>query len=140
MSRKYWKYFMNFVLEVALVNTFFYLKMTLDVVKPTKHYYLCDLHVDIVNSLVTSISNRKQPRHIRKPLITTAGLSEHHSIKLDRPRWRCKWCAKEGKRKDAIYWCDKCMVYLCQGTCFQVYHVHHQLLIKWMHMMINVFI
>lgn len=126
-SRKYWKYFMNFILEVALVNTFLLWKMTPGVVKPRKHYSLGDLHVDVAMSLIADFSNRKQPRHLGKHLITAAGLSEHHSMKLDRPRGRCKWCAKEGKRKDVVYGCDKCMIHLCQGACFQAYHVHNQL-------------
>lgn len=118
---------MNFILEVALVNTFLLWKMTPGVVKPRKHYSLCDLHVDVAMSLVADFSNRRQPRHLGKQLITAAGLSEHHSMKLDRPRGRCKWCAKEGKRKDVVYGCDKCMIHLCQGACFQAYHVHNQL-------------
>lgn len=126
-SRKYWKYFMNFILEVALVNTFLLWKMTPGVVKPRKHYSLGDLHVDVAMSLIEDFSNRKQPRHLGKQLITAAGLSEHHSMKLERPRGRCKWCAKEGKRKDVVYGCDKCMVHLCQGACFQAYHVQNQL-------------
>lgn len=116
-SRRYWKFFMNFILW----------KMTPGVVKPRKHYSLGDLHVDVAMSLIEDFSNRNQPMYLGKQLITAAGLSEHHSMKLERPRGRCKWCAKEGKRKDVVYGCDKCMVHLCQGACFQAYHVHNQL-------------
>ncbi|XP_052695532.1 piggyBac transposable element-derived protein 4-like [Crassostrea angulata] len=116
-SRRCWKFFMNFILW----------KMTPGVMKPRTHYSLCDLHVDVAMSLIEDFSNRKQPRHLGKQLITAAGLSEHHSMKLKRPRGRCKWCAKEGKMKGVVYGCDKCMLHLCQGACFQAYHVHNQL-------------
>ena len=48
-SCKYWKYFMNFIIEVCLVNTFLLWQATPGVTKPRKHYSLSEALVDIAD-------------------------------------------------------------------------------------------
>ena len=127
-SCKYWKYFMNFIIEVCLVNTFLLWQATPGVTKPRKHYSLSKALVDIAESLIGDYSSRKKDQYARAWAVTAAGVTAHHSVKLeDRPRGKCKWCWRNGRRRDVVYGCDKCQVHLCQGACFQAYHQHAQL-------------
>jgi hypothetical protein len=59
---------------------------------------------------------------------TVPRLTERHFIsKLpprptkSSPQRRCVVCAKRGKRRDTVYWCDACDVGLCID-CFRDYH------------------
>ncbi|KAK3102565.1 hypothetical protein FSP39_012229 [Pinctada imbricata] len=122
-SRKYWKYFMNFILEVSIVNAFLLWKTTSGVVIPRKHYSLCDFCVDVAELLIGDYRSKKKERYPLAGTVTAAGVASHHSVKLtDMPRRQCKWCSKQGRRRDVTYGCDKCLVHLCQGACFQAYH------------------
>ena len=86
-SRKYWKYFMNFIIEVCLVNTFLLRQATPGVTKPRKHYSLSDALVGIAKSLIGDYSNRKKDRYAGAGAVTAAGVTAHNSVKLeDRPR------------------------------------------------------
>ena len=129
-SCKYWKYFMNFIIEVCFINTFLLWQATPGVTKSRKHYSLSDALVDIAESLIGNYSNNQKDQYARAWAVTAAGLTStaHHSVKLeDRPWGKYKWCLRNGRRRDVVYGCDKCQVHLCQGACFQAYHQHAQL-------------
>ena len=64
-SCKYWKYFMNFIIEVCLVNTFLLWQATPGVTKPRKHYSLSEALVDIAESLIGDYSSRKKDQYAR---------------------------------------------------------------------------
>lgn len=74
---------MNFILEVVLVNIFFFWKMIFGVVKLRKYYFLGDFYVDVVMSFIEDFFNRKQFRYLGKYLIIVVGLSEYYSMKLE---------------------------------------------------------
>lgn len=74
---------MNFILEVVLVNIFFFWKMIFGVVKLRKYYLLGDFYVDVVMSFIEDFFNRKQFRYLGKYLIIVVGLSEYYSMKLE---------------------------------------------------------
>lgn len=57
-SKKFWKYFMNFIFEISIINSFLLWLNTPGTAKPTKHYSLNDFSLDIAQYLIGDFSSR----------------------------------------------------------------------------------
>lgn len=130
-SKKFWKYFMNFIFEISIINSFLLWLNTPGTAKPTKHYSLNDFSLDIAQCLIGDFSSdcRKRLRKVQPhgPSVSRAGISRHASVKLGEKKRRCRWCSSQGQRHETIFGCNIRNIYLCRGTCFQMYHIHNQL-------------
>lgn len=128
-SKKFWKYFMNFIFEISIINSFLLWLNTPGTAKPTKHYSLNDFSLDIAQCLIGDFSSRKRLRKVqpRGPSVSRAGISRHANVKLGEKKRRCRWCSSQGQRHETISGCNICNIYLCRGACFQMYHIHNQL-------------
>lgn len=114
-SKKYWKFLMNFILELCLINAFLVYKGTRDVRLPRQRYRLLDFRCDVAEKLIGDYTPKSR--------------AFHKCNRLDRKRSSCKWCPKQGdkRRRDTVYGCAMCNVHLCKGGCFQAYHQHFHL-------------
>lgn len=59
-SKKFWKYFMNFIFEISIINSFLLWLNTPGTAKPTKHYSLNEFSLDIAQCLMGDFSSRKR--------------------------------------------------------------------------------
>ena len=126
-SKKFWKYFMNFILEISMINSFLLWSATPGTVKPTSHFSLNDYMVQVAECLVGDFSSRKRARVALQGCVTAAGAARHVVTKMDGLKKRCKWCYMNLSRHETVYGCATCDVHLCRGGCFQSYHLHYLL-------------
>ncbi|XP_062593965.1 piggyBac transposable element-derived protein 4-like [Saccostrea cucullata] len=129
-SKKFWKYLVNFIFEISLINTFLLWLETPDTKKPTKHFSMIDSNLAIAEKLIGDFSSRKRAPSTERgfPCISVASIDRHISTKLTRPRGKCKQCTQNGRRSDTFFGCSICNVHLCRGACFQAFHANHNLL------------
>lgn len=127
--KKFWKYFMNFIFEISIINSLLLWMNTPGTAKLTKHYSLNDFSLDIAHCLIGDFSSRKGLQQVqpRGRSVSRAGISRHMSVKLGEKKRRCRWCSSQGQRHETIFGCNVCNIYLCRGACFQMYHIHNQL-------------
>lgn len=104
-SKKFWKYFMNFIFEISIINSFLLWLNTLGTAKPTKHYSLNDFSLDIAQCLIGDFSSRKRLRKVQPhgPSVSRAGISRHANVKLGEKKRRCRWCSSQGQRHETIF-------------------------------------
>ena len=126
-SKKFWKYLVNFIFEISLINAFLLWVETPGTRKPTKHFSMVDFNLYIAEKLIGDFSSRRRSTINKHEIISVANIHRHICAKLIRPRGRCKHCTLEGRRSDTYFGCSVCNVHLCRGACFQAYHVHHHL-------------
>lgn len=131
-SKKFWKYLVNYIFEISLINTFLLWIETPGTRKPTKHFSMVDCNLSIAEKLIGDFSSRKRAPSCGRGVagISVANINRHISTKLTRPRGRCKQCKKNGRRSDTFFGCSICNVHLCRGACFQAYHTYHHLLME----------
>lgn len=127
--KTFWKYFMSFIFEICIMNSFLLWLNTPGIAKPIKHYSLIDFSLDIAQCLIGDFSCRKRLRKVQPhgPSVSRAGISRHINVKLVGKNRRCRWCSSHGQRYETILGCNICNISLCRGACFQMYHIHHQL-------------
>lgn len=131
-SKKFWKYLVNYIFEISLINTFLLWFETPGTRKPTKHFSMVDCNLSIAEKLIGDFSSRKRAPSCGRGVagISVANINRHISTKLTRPRGRCTQCKKNGRRSDTFFGCSICNVHLCRGACFQAYHTYHHLLME----------
>ncbi|XP_069127706.1 piggyBac transposable element-derived protein 4-like [Argopecten irradians] len=121
-AKKYWKYLLNFILELCLINAFQVWKETPGATATKRTAYkLLDFRCDVATELIGGFTTRKLPMRLTAPVHPAA---VHTISRLDRKRSTCKWCTKHGekRRRDTQFGCSMCDVHLCQGACFTSYH------------------
>jgi hypothetical protein len=124
-AKKYWKYFVNYFIELSLINAFLIWKETPGTRAAKKSYSLMDFSLDVARQLIGNFSSR------RDVVVRDRAIQASHTcIRMASKRTRCSWCPKHGtkQRKTTVYGCLKCEVHLCKGSCFEAYHQHHTLL------------
>lgn len=89
-SKKFWKYFMNFIFEISIINSFLLWLNTPGTAKPTKHYSLNDFSLDIAQCLIGDFSSHKRLRKVQPhgPSVSRAGISRHANFKLGEKKRR----------------------------------------------------
>lgn len=125
-SKKYWKFFFNFILELAMTDAFKLWRRTPGTKAQKTRYQLLDFRVDVAQQLIAGFKGRKR----RLPLNDVAVV--HSLDRLQRKRSYCKWCTKEGdkRRKDTVYGCKFCNIHLCSPGCFTRYHEEQDALVN----------
>lgn len=139
-SKKFWKYLINYIFEIFLINTFLLQFETPGTRKPTKHFSMVDCNLSIAEKLTDDFSSRKRTPSCGRGVasISVANINRHISTKLTRPRGRCKQCKKNGRRSDTFFGCSICNVHLCRGACFQAYHTYHHLPMEQVYISCNI--
>ncbi|KAJ8321519.1 hypothetical protein KUTeg_000931 [Tegillarca granosa] len=121
-SKKYWKFFFNFILEICLTNAFLIFCRT-----PGNNdkYDLLDFRLDIANQLINNFSCRKRKIPTENPV----GGPLHEQVRFDRPKSTCKWCPQFGekKRKETVKGCSLCNVHLCSIVLIEHKSTKHDL-------------
>ena len=117
-SKKFWKFFFNFILELAMINAFEIWRRSPGTKSEKTRYHLLDFRVQVAEQLIGGFRGRKRGYPLKD--VSTA----HVLGKLNRNRSTCKWCIKQGekKRKDTVYGCKSCNIHLCSIGCFRRYH------------------
>ena len=121
-SKKYWKYFLHYIISLCLVNGFLLLKETNTFPTVRSQYKFMDFIIDVATKLTSGFTSRKRRiAHTDQPSYPMQG---HRSNKLTRSRGDCKVCCDRrlGRRKTTSFGCTKCDVHLCPGACFTAYH------------------
>lgn len=103
LSKKLWKYLINYVFEISLINTFLLWFETPGTRKPTKHFSMVDCNLSIAEKRF-GFSSRKRALSCGRGVagFSVANISRHISTKLTRPRGRCKQCKKNGRSSDTF--------------------------------------
>ncbi|XP_069105174.1 piggyBac transposable element-derived protein 2-like [Argopecten irradians] len=84
-SKKYWKYFVNFMLEVSVINAFLIYKNTPGVQLPSARYSLLDFRMDLAQQLIGGFSSRKRARVVSRLGVPAIGnITAHQSVRMDR--------------------------------------------------------
>nr|XP_022343981.1 uncharacterized protein LOC111137045 [Crassostrea virginica] len=120
-SKKYWKFFFNFIMEVSLINAFeVFNKTSSKTVQLKSRYDLLDFRIDVSNKLIGGFRGRKRGLSMQNTLDLP-----HNFVKLDRSKSTCKWCTKHGekKRKETVNGCISCNKHLCSEQCFRAFHL-----------------
>uniref|UniRef100_A0A8W8MRC9 PiggyBac transposable element-derived protein 4 n=1 Tax=Magallana gigas TaxID=29159 RepID=A0A8W8MRC9_MAGGI len=122
-SRKWWKYLLHFLINVAISDAFIIFKESGRSRK--KRYSQLDSRLALAEELIGNFSGRKKP----KPTHKLQSLINHIFVRLGRSRSYCKRCfvSAPRKRKDTCYGCAVCNVHLCSNACYDEYHRIHQL-------------
>lgn len=119
-SKKYWKFFFNFIMEVCLINAFEIFSRTNGKDLPAKtRFDLLDFRMEVAQQLIGGFRGRKRGHHLQGILDPP-----HVFCHLDRLKSTCKWCTKHGekKRKETVYGCKGCNKHLCSERCFREFH------------------
>lgn len=120
-SKKYWKFFFNFIMELCLINAFEIFTRTPNKdIRLKTRYDLLDFRMKVAQQLIGGYRGRKRGHATQDALDTP-----HIFCKLERPRSTCKWCTKHGdrKRKETVYGCKNCNKHLCSEQCFREFHL-----------------
>lgn len=119
-SKKWWKYLMNFLIDLSIINAFIVWSET-EVPQPArtkKRYRQLDFRVNLSTQLIGNFSRQRIPVAPAQPR------SSHAHLKLGRKRSTCKLCTKIGekKRKTTQLGCEKCNKHLCSLECYNAFH------------------
>ncbi|CAG2204063.1 unnamed protein product [Mytilus edulis] len=121
-SKKWWKYLMNFIIDLCIVNSFIVKAETEvpQVARTKKRYRQLDFRINLSTQLIGNFARLRTPAPPMRPRAT------HAHLKLGRKRSTCKLCTKTGekKRKTTQMGCEKCDKHLCSAECHNTFHVN----------------
>ena len=128
-SKKAWKYLMWFLLNASIVNAYILYKMKSARVTKKKYSHI-DFCRDVALSLIAGFTSHKRkpdPPMYMGPLMP-ANEGGHENVHMEIPQTRiCKWHSMQKMgRKQTVYGCRACNVYLCKDGCHYAYHQHLQ--------------
>lgn len=122
-SKKYWKYLLWFMFDVARVNSWIiYSQVSTRQVSPKrfeqKHFIL-----ELATELIGNFSSRKQLCHRDASLTLDViqNTQPHIHVRLPGSKRRCKRCYDEKRRYETVYGCPVCNKHLCTA-CFRKLH------------------
>ena len=124
-SRKFYKYIFNFLVGVALTNSFVLFRERHPDSKMKLKKFLTVLATELIGNYC---SRRKAGRvsHLVQPLSLQHFPTESPNGNAERKRGRCKLCQEKKRRSDTQWFCNECGVWLCHpGTtedCFLLWH------------------
>ena len=122
--RKYYKYIMWFLFDVAITNSYTLCKLHTDL----KYNNIKDFRVNLAKELIGDYFSRKRPGRPPTQPSKKRFCKAHYPTKGPKPR-RCHYCYKYKKERHETSWCCKdCDIYLChngQDDCFYMYHTRH---------------
>ena len=124
-SKKFWKFFFNFILEVACIDAFEIWRRTPGTQSKKTRFQLLDFRLVVAEQLIAGFRGRKRGCALRE-------INNTHVLdRLQRHKSTCKWCTKHGemKRKETVYGCSSCNVHLCSMACFRRYHLEQDITI-----------
>ena len=133
-SLKWWKKVFWRLIDIAVVNSWIIFRANYPHSSVTSQFkYRVKLCRELVQPLLDLKASTEcppvlRPQRGRKPILVTTRLIGKHFIYRSRTRNRCCVCykrkTKSGKRKDTktSFFCKKCDVFLCPGSCFEAYH------------------
>ncbi|VDI71500.1 Hypothetical predicted protein [Mytilus galloprovincialis] len=121
-SKKWWKYLMNFIIDLCIVNSFIVKAETEvpQVARTKKRYRQLDFRINLSTQLIGNFARLRTPAPPMRPR------ASHAHLKLGRKRSTCKLCTKTGekKRKTTQMGCEKCDKHLCSAECHNTFHVN----------------
>lgn len=121
--RKFYKYIVNFLVGVALSNSFIVHRHC----HPNQKLSLKHFHELVATQLIGNYCTRKKPGRITYP-VRSLGLLHFPQKKIASAtkRGRCVLCQEQHHRVDTSWYCGDCGVWLCHrglpSDCFIKYH------------------
>ena len=123
-TRKWWKYILYFVIDVAAVNSFIIYDLTNQPCLSSKGNRQLQFRLNLVSQLIGDFSSRKY----ETKLVKKNNQNIYHVLKkMIKSKKYCVYCKQNnyftnsGKRISSSFKCGACNVPLCK-TCFDPYH------------------
>lgn len=124
-SKKWWKFLLNFLINLCIINGFVFFTHFNQIVRRKKRYTQLDFRVNLVVELINgySFSRKRTPVLAIFPM-NNGNPNVHKYIRLNKKKSTCKYCTKHGekKRKESVFGCKKCDKHLCSFECHRRFH------------------
>ena len=130
-SVKYWKYLLWFLVNSCVVNAYILYEKT-STRQTKKNYKHLDFWIELAHGLIAGFSSRKRRSDTLQYLAPRPAIDEssHESVRMDQTRKtsrRCKWhFMQKWSRRETVYGCKLCNVYLCKDGSHLAYHNQQQ--------------
>lgn len=134
--KKWWKYIVNFCLDVALVNAHrIYIASNQPMPKSSRKFSHLTFRLQVADALRGGFTSRKRPAGTKanskavRPVLREENIGHHVLVHIDGRKKVCVKCSADGVRTPAggkpetNYKCQQCNVALCRTRgCFVRYH------------------
>lgn len=125
-GKKWWRYLFWFMLNCAIVNSYFIYQQVSSRVTKKKRYRHLDYQLELVRAFIGGYSKRKRSvgdQFVNHVLIEQENVTLHVNVHLPGRRTTCKHHMRiHNKRKETVYGCAVCNIHLCKDGCHAMYH------------------
>ena len=121
-SQKFYKYLFFGSLDIAITNCYIMAKHIPGLNKSVK-----DFRMALAKELIGDYHSRKRKgRHSTTSPTEKRPCQSHFPTKAEHRRNKCHYCAQKKRRRETVWECRDCNVYLChtgmEDDCFYLYH------------------